>query len=90
METNFEKLTKLVWQNMTIDANDEHALVKVAFPKSITEWITEAELTHFVANLIPLYDWDEEGIFKHKNDEAEYIFVTLWWSAEGEALAKKW
>lgn len=84
METNLSKLTEMAWQNMIIDANDEHTLVQVAFPKSVTEWFTEGDLTHFVANLIPLYDWHEEGILKHKNDEAEYIFVTLWWSDEGE------
>ncbi|SBV99982.1 hypothetical protein KL86DPRO_11703 [uncultured delta proteobacterium] len=85
MNTKLEKLTEMVWQNMAIDANDEHVLVEVELPVSITEWFTESDLTHFVANLIPLYDW-QEGILKLNSGAAEHIYVMLWWSFEGEPL----
>ena len=79
-----EELTKLVWQHMDIDANDEHILIEVAFWKSDTEGVTNDELISLVKDLIPVAEWDEEGIVRHKTDENEPFFVILWWSVGGK------
>ena len=86
MDMNLSKLAEVVWQNIaTINANHDHIFIRVYFPKSISEWFSDADLTHFVANLIPMCDWDEKGIL-WRNDEAGYFYVVLWWSYEGESL----